>query len=213
MLWGRRASTESLNLNDAADRGLYTSPLGCCAGSQRRKCPERSLVSSQGDTQPAGALPWNSPAGLRHLPSNERDDPSIRLCSPESSSPGLLTRQVSSLRGPSLQMSTGLSGACQMTQQEIRGRVVEAEEKARHKEDPRVDGTVAPVFTCSLRDPWELARFCLCGVLFAVLPWLLTCSVEREVVDRWRRRWGPDFDCRSVPAWERAGACSRPLPC
>lgn len=106
------------------------------------------------------------------------------------------------------------SGPCgQMTQQEIRGRVVEAEEKARHKEDPRVDGTVAPVFTCSLRDPWELARFCLCGVLFAVLPWLLTCSVEREVVDRWRRRWGPDFDCRSVPAWERAGACSRPLPC
>lgn len=115
VLWGRRASTESLNLNDAADRGLYTSPLGCCAGSQRRKCPERSLVSSQGDTQPAGALPWNSPAGLRHLPSNERDDPSIRLCSPESSSPGLLTRQVSSLRGPSLQMSTGLSRACQRT--------------------------------------------------------------------------------------------------
>lgn len=74
-----------------------------------------------------------------------------------------------------MQMSTGLSGPAsgpcgQMTQQEVRGRVVETEEKAYHKEDLRVDETVAPFFMCSLRDPWELARFCLCGVFLQYCP-------------------------------------------
>lgn len=69
--------------------------------------------------------------------------------------------------------------------------------KGHHKEDLRVDETVAPFFTRSLRDPWALARFCLCVVLFAVLPWLLTRSVEREMVDRGGGGAGaPDFDFR-----------------